>query len=283
MRSSGNARPAGRWPQSKAELVQNCRDVRQYVEGRGLATTAEIDECWPKSKRAKVWDWIHCARQLTRFLERELDGREAPQWADREAVAALADEPVEVRLTEPLNGSDTLFVCPKNYPTLEWFRERDMLLGRIARTREAIRDAMESGKDIGVRQPTETLDQLIAEEGYQLALMAAQACQEGVHLVRDVDPSPFEALGTTDLIRIHGAFMKANARRLLASRLLASVQTTRPGHALRWAVVFATLADRQGISSASLIRDRSLVSIIATAELSLEGRVPERDTPAPEN
>jgi hypothetical protein len=189
--------------------------------------------------------------------------------AEEEVLKALRDEPRRLML---VNG-ESVEVHPKSFEALLWFRNKDFAVEFLTVRMEALRQAIEEGTLTPEQcpQPRELLDDGEKEVGYQLATLCYGACTSGPSIDRsavDDPPKEFRELHPIDVMRILSAFQDVNARRLTPIPLILGPSKSSPTEKTPgWNVFFATTAKHYKVDVRELMRDRSLVSLLAQVQL----------------
>jgi len=190
--------------------------------------------------------------------------------AEEEVLKALQDEERHMLL---VNG-DPIAVYPKSFEALLWFRNKDFTVEFLAVRMEALRQAIEEGTLTPEQcpQPRKLLADGEAELGYQFATLCYAACTPGPSIDREAvedPPENFRELHPIDVMRIMGAFQEVNAKRLTPIPLLLGPtgSTNTKEKSMGWNVFFATTAKHYKVDVRDLMRDRSLVSLLAQVQL----------------
>lgn len=249
-----------------------CEAMRKHLLARKHVTEDQIEAVWPKG-RADNWAWVECYGSLRAWVWEQSQGMGMRGDAEEKMLAALREEPTQVTL---IDGT-VVGVHPKGLDALLWLRARSWLCEWLAARTEALREAVSNGEieRADIAEPVTMLERLESELAYQLGAIASVVTHPG--------PSggPYQEQGSEiperwrdanplDLYRVHGGFLEVNAARLDAlSRI---VRPTKSGNdqKMSWSVFIGTLAMRLDENPATLARDRSLVSLLATTRLARE-------------
>jgi hypothetical protein len=205
-----------------------------------------------------------------RFMGRAEWHQSRREEAEEEVLRALRDEPQSLMLA----SGETVQVYPKSFEALLWFRDKDFVVEYLHTRITALRQAIEEGTLTPEQcpQPRKLLSDGEAELGLQLAMLCYAACQPGasVDRVAAEDPSQeFRELHPLDLFRIMKAFQEVNAKRLTPIPLLLGPGDGKPKNdkVMGWNIFFATTAKHYKVDVRELMRDRSLVSLLAQVQL----------------
>lgn len=249
------------------ELKDRCGRLRLHLSVPGKDTESEIEDLWPGGKLNPKRDtlaWARCYADLSRIAGRSERPERDTTDADEAAITdALAETPVDVVITKPDGSQMVVGAYPKSFRALEWFRARGKRIAWLIDKR----NALEERQDPSVLPLLERIGEEVVA---QYALLAEVATTPGCWLPwepADVPNEPREwaaFIAPGDLLRIYDAFIEANVVRLaiVQRRLSPGKGDDKP---LTWPELFAMRTAETGVGSAVLLRDRSLVSEIASA------------------
>lgn len=253
----------------KAELKDRCLRIREHLSARSASSDEEIADVWPGgalNPKRDTMAWARAYADLSRIAgQSESTARESTADQDEAAVIdALTDQPADLVITKPDGSPMAVSVYPKSHRALEWFRARSKRIAWCV----AKRDALEKRQDPSVFPLMERVGEEVA---FQYALLADAATTPGCWLpwepvdVPNVAPDWAAFISPGDLLRIYNAFIEVNAIRLAIVQRRLSPSGNADDKPLSWAEFFALRTSDTGVASAVLLRDRSLVSEIASA------------------
>lgn len=257
---------------NKRDLIADCERLQSHIRAREFASESEISTYRPENgKRASKDDWWAYRCQLLRFMGRAEWHESRRDEAEELVLKALREEPERLEL---LSG-DTVYVQPKCFDALLWFRERDFLVQWLGVRMEAIRQAIEEGtlREEDCPDPVELLDAGDQELAHQLACLCYAACDFGIQIDRKAvnePPEIFRNLDSIDHLRILTAFNQVNASRLTPIPMLVGPRKAdRDGNRpVGWSVFFSTTARHYKVDMRELMQNRSLPSLLAEIQLS---------------
>jgi len=251
-------------------LINDCDRLRSHIESRGWASADELDGYYPEGGKSASKDkWWLYRGQLMRFMGRAEWHQSRRDDAEEEVLKALRDEPRSIVLAD----GEEVEVHPKSFEALLWFRDKDFTVEFLAVRMEALRQAIEEGTLTPEQcpQPRKLLADGEEELGYQFACLCYAACTPGPSVDRKAvedPPQTFRELHSLDVIRILGAFQEVNAKRLTPIPLILGPSKSDPTNKTPgWNVFFATTAKYYKVDVRDLMRDRSLVSLLAQVQL----------------
>lgn len=253
----------------KREIIDRCEVLEKHVRSRRLATDEELAEYRPaKGSRDELFAWVYFYAQLIRFCGRietkELDGSEA----DGVILAALHGDPLAVTLA----SGTVVQVHAKSLHALLHFQARDRRLLWLTSQFSTLRESQDPA-DLAL------LERVGAELAYQNLLLAWMATHEGPGLPYDSEPWSDEqdarpelpphiaALEPWDVLRIHRAFIERNSTCLQALERLTDPPKGDAGGRPSWSVFIGQLSVRYKVDAKRLMRDHSLVKLLAIAKL----------------
>lgn len=254
-----------------AWVRSQCEGMRRHVLARHIRTEAQVDAEWPKGKAVR--DWIQAYGTLRAWVWEAGTGPSNSAEAEERMLLALRDKPHEVRM---LDG-EVLKCYPKGLDSLMWYRQQDWLLDwlgpRIVALREALNDGAGTPQDLP--NPVTALASAEQEIAWQVGAFCAEATREGADrgpwANDDTDlPERWRDVDPLDVISVHRGFVECNAARLEALSRLVKPTRGAAGERLSWNVFMGSMAMRLGVDPATLARDRSLVSLLATVRLARE-------------
>lgn len=264
---------------------------RRHLLAKKVVTPAEMDEVWPTDD-ATLKARIECYGQLRAWLWVQDDVPSARDNAEERVLKALREAPESVVLSD---GS-RIHVYPKGLDTLLWFRDRQRFVSDLNRRTNAIVERLAEGRDLPkeiTREPVRTTARAAHELAYQLALMAAVACEPGARLPKWVDGearppafrvlrwpwrvkawlardpvAPFIDMDPMDMLLVHRAFMEVNQGRMAALRYVAPPRKPSATQGeMSYDVFLSTLAMKTGADPEYLAKDRSIVSLVSQVRL----------------
>jgi hypothetical protein len=221
---------------------------------------------------AKKDDWWETRCQLMRMMGREDWHTSKREVAEEEILKAINDVKLPVAL---LNG-DLVAVYPKSFDALLWFREHDYVLMWMQSRADFFREVYLNDNVPDAEEPFTLLMKLDEEVSYHTRLMAYAACQPARSVDRtefereDFDiPPPFDdSIDPIDLVRILRAFWEVNVTRLnLLPYLVGPRKEKDTQKRMSWNVFFATMAMNRKMDIHALMRDKSLISLLAQVRL----------------
>lgn len=151
-----------RWPALKPKWT-----VKKYTPEAYLNR-------WPTGPHAKdakailvddTLDWVRCYGYMFRFTGRKEWMKDGSPTATEELMKALHDEPIEVELIDPINGTTSLFVQPKSHWTLRWLELNGWLYGWLMERGMNLRDHLDANtlEEEDVPEPASVLSALEGE------------------------------------------------------------------------------------------------------------------------
>lgn len=276
---------------SRKALAERCGVIEQSVRYRSLATAEELAAVRPggdENPGRGLYQEVRYFGHLCGFLER--DDRSDPQQraADAALSAALLElpKPLDVVTRNP-DGSTTAWkVYPKSFRVIVDCDVRDRVIQALTVRVEALREI--AGADLTGPAALD-LDRLARELTRQMGMMAwiATTPGPGFPYVEGSDPEPdpppsVADLDPWDLWQVAQAWHKVNAERLEMTDVLLAPQRkdNRDGKQRpSWAVLFSAVGTDLDIDPARLMRDRSLVNVLATVRLG-QPQAPEPKRPS---
>lgn len=262
----------------KKDLIRRCEVLRGDVLARKLATEDEIRDEYPeRGKRASLEDWIMYFGNLIGFRRREDWFATKADEAEGKVLEAAREIPVRL----PLLSGEEVWIYPKSFDALMWFREKAYVLNWIAGRMEILKDLADRGELEAsmLPNPAEVLERASREVPYHLACLSAEACRKGVQLTdeRDDPPEMFLDLPPLDVVRIQAKFQEVNGSRLLHLEELVRSYTPGSGDErgagpMSWSVFFGTMAQETETDMEVLMRDRSLLAVLSQIRLSQAGK-----------
>lgn len=181
-----------------------CEAHKSHCLARGWATEEEIVSRWPAPKPSwplerytpatyldrwpdgphaetahkiledDTLDWVRCFGYMFRFTGRKEWLKSGSEYASEELLKALHDEPIELMLSEPINGTSELFVYPKSHWTLRWMEMNGWLYNWLFTCGYTLRESAENGTidQYTIPEPMSVLEALESE----LAVRDAYLC-----------------------------------------------------------------------------------------------------------
>lgn len=229
---------------------------------------------WPKAGAAKD-KWWECRCQLMRFMGRAEWLHSHSDEIEEELLKSMRDEPLVLYLV----GGERISVYPKGFDALMWFRAHDWALEWMHVRCEHIKHLLETGKikpptEDDFYDPLEIIEGTEREIGHQLAMMAYACTMPGPTIDYDAvtdPPEMFRDLHPADMVRVYKAYVELNQTRLnLAETVVRRVYGGKKKHSSRpmsWNVFLPTMARQLRVDVKELMRDRSLVSVLAQVYL----------------
>lgn len=265
-----------------------CERMRDTITSAGLAQPAEVAAYWPGGAENPLrhkGGWIYCYGQMCRLLGRKdpwnLERRTA--LSDAEVLKALGDSPIPVKRLANLKDETTLplLVYAKGLEAELYLDALDRQLAWMNAQRQRLLDA-------GTPAAMDLLTEVYTTISYTLQVCVWIVLDPGPELPFDpADPDPkipheIQVLEPWDMLRICEARQRQLAR-LSALRAITDEKTqhdggSRPG----WSMFIGSLALEMGETPATLMRHRSLASLLASVRLSNAARTPKRDVPKAE-
>lgn len=251
-------------------LIGDCDKLRRHIEARGWASSEEIEDYYPKGGKSASKDaWWLYRGQLMRFMGRAEWHQSRKEEAEEEVLKALRDEPRVLTLA----SGEHVEVHPKGFEALLWFRDKDFTVEFLHTRITALRQAIDEGTLTPEQcpQPRKLLEDGEAELAHQIASLAYAACMEGPTVDREKAKNPpdsFINMHPLDLYRILDAYQEVNIKRLTPIPILLGPGDGNPKNKpMGWNVFFATSAKHYKVDVRTLMRDRSLVSLLAQVQL----------------
>lgn len=259
--------------QTRPWLTRQCEYLKGHVLARDLADEDEVSGVWPDDEEnAPLEDWVRCYGALRAWVWQQDEVPTRTEEAEERVLAALREEPESILLPA---SNEWVEVHPKGLHALLWFRSKDWLVGWLAGRIEALRGAAEDGalSREEIDSPVSVFQRAHSELAFQLSAIAAVACSPGPGLDEQIANNPpprFLALDPIDLYRINAAFVEVNAGRMEALQAIVRPRRNEKDDRARmsWSVFASTLAMKLKTDPATLAKDRSLVSLLATVSLS---------------
>jgi len=268
---------------TKRELAGNCARLRSHIIARAFASHEELIEIWPrlcgceglspcaKCLRARKEAWWETRCQLMKFMGRAEFFSSTTEEAEEEILKAANEEPKRVVLL----SLDEVTVYPKCMDALQWFRMHDMGVSLLQTYMDVMSASLEEGwTEQEAEHPFDLIKRTDVEIGLQLRTMCYAACNYGIRVDREEIDSPdfelpelFANIDAIDVARLHKYFYEVNVIRL--NYLPYLMGPTKPGEDKRmsWNVFYGTMANQLNSDMRSLMRDRSLVSLLAQVRL----------------
>ncbi len=247
-------------------LREFCTVHRESILVHRLASEEEVEAWWPGGAKNPTHDlgaWIRCFANYVAFLDRDSAPRlEQARLAKQKVILeALADQPEVVTLatTEADGTPRTVTVPPKSYVALVEIHRHNALLATLT-------DQTEQLVRAGAAEDLEVVLRAYEEQSYLQRVVAWIVTTPGVGLPyaegtdRPELPAELGELHPADFFRIAAAFQRVNALRLAALDMTRNSEA-RPD----FSVFFASLAGSSDLSTAQLMRDRSLAGEVASA------------------
>jgi hypothetical protein len=264
---------------SRRDLEERCTVMEGTVRRRALATAEELAAVCPggsENPGAGLYQTVRHFGHLCAFLER--DERSDPQQraADAALSAALLELPKALDIvTTNADGSTTPWkVYPKSFRVLLDCDVRERIVQALTLRLDTL---LALPADRVTPQVAQDLDALSRELARQMGMLAWIATTPGPGFPylegADPEPDPPQAvadLDSWDLWQVTQAWHKVNAERLEMTEVLLAPQrpNAKDGHQRpSWAVLFSTVGTDLDIDPARLMRDRSLVNVLATVRL----------------
>ncbi len=216
---------------------------------------------WPTGPHAKdanviltddTLDWVRCYGYMFRFTGRREWRDSGSEHASDMLLKALHDEPIELDLVNPVNGTSSVFVYPKSHWVLRWFEMNGWLYNWLALYGMALRETAENGEvdQEAIPEPLVLMEALEGELAMRDALLcwAATTPQpfvpwelgEDPWVPTEQPPQLYFDLSPTDVFRIREASKTVNLGRLHFLPKLADKKTGT----MDFAQYFSTRAKR---------------------------------------
>lgn len=266
----------------EAGLEQRCTDLRGALSESGLAASAELASYWPggaENDEEGLGAWIYCYASYVRMLGRMDEQRTEAKAAEAEqaVLAALREEPGLVELVRPLepDGSPYLTIYPKSFEALCHLEARDRELGRLGVALDYLQQAPDS-------EVAERVRTVYEEIGYQTRVIVWALTTEGPGLpfppeaARPEPPAWTTRLDAGDILQALRTHQHVNGRRI---DLIGILLGAAPGPKRRgsWTVLGATASSELGVSTRTLLRDRSLAAWLAQITLTADAKAQALD------
>lgn len=253
-------------------LQGRCERLRDAVLQRGVASEAELAPYWPGGESNTEADefgaWIYCYFNMGRFAARLERADKGDPWADLTAAAALTSEP----MTVTLDGGQAVQVWPKSF----------MALQHVVRCEQRLRDALVviaalvDDRSEDAHRVRDLCTTLVAE------LQAVQvwiATHPGPGVPYRWEQLPWRqilqvpewvrGLSPVAIMQVGAAFATVNVVRLQAlDQLTQPAQRTTTGAG--WASYFSSLASDRGVDVETIMRERSLASLLTQTSLAAD-------------
>jgi hypothetical protein len=251
-----------------------CQVLREQLLAGRLATAEEVASYWPggtENELKGLRAWIYCREQYGRIaakVEQRFADRAADGAAKRAAVLeAIAETPERVELvSRDANGEPrSLTVFQKSDLALRKIHECNVLLGWLV-------------DDYHQRQPDspddlEIIVRSLREQSYLQRLIVWIATTEGPGLPftesahNPVLPDELSTLHSLDFYSLAQAMQRVNVAGFAALEAGTAPQT-RPS----WSVFWSGAEHETGIPAPKLMRDRGLLSLVASNSELVRGR-----------
>lgn len=255
-------------PWSTADVTRRCRELRDVLVRRRVATDEEIAAYWPggaaNQEAHRRGRWIYCYANLIRMMGRT-ETRAHDADIDRTLAAALAAEPQRVECADGV----TRAVYPKSYHSLRWLDALDRSVVDLGRMLLELEDSEEATRALMVAPLAESLAVrlwawTITEGGPDgpatLPFDEAQAPEP---------PEWTKALTPGDVLSLARAHAEVNARRL---RIISEAFPAEAGGSGRLTLsgFLGTAAQELGARPADVLRRWSLGEVFAQAVTAAE-------------
>lgn len=255
-------------------LEERCTELRALFLEDGTATAQDLDPYWPGGDENRLDGqdaWImaygRCLWVLGRQIGKEQAERSSSRMTPKQAdvLRALRADPERVELLADGETRREMTVYPKSALALEHISAANLLLAFLT-------DAEE---DLTAQLDAETVSLLIdvrAKRGYleRLACWIATHPGPGLpypeHEREPALPDAINALTPFDYYLLAAAFQRVNGERLQGLEA-----TGQKGKRADWGGFFVGAASELGVAARTLLRDMSLVEVVAT--VSEKGRL----------
>lgn len=252
---------------SAAYLEEKCAEYRALFLEDGTATAADLDPYWPGGEENALTGqdgWIVAYSRCLWCLGRQIGKEEAERSSVRmthrqaEVLRALRADPEVVDLLADNGEIRSVTVYPKSALALEHIGAANLLMAFLADAESDIEATLDAG---GVP----LLREVRLTRNYLERLVCWIATHEGPGLPypeqerEPVLPAAINALTPVDFYLIAAAFQRVNSERLQA--LTATGEKARRPD---WGGFFVGAASELGIATRTLLRDISLVEVVAT-------------------
>ena len=264
---------------SRKALQERCRVIEGTVRSRSLASAEELAAVRPgggENPGHGLYQEVRHFGHLCGFLERDERSDPKQRAADAALSAALLElpKPLEV-VTRNADGSTTPWkVYPKSFRVIVDCDVRDRVLQALALRLDSLQSIPPDRLTAGI---AEDLDRLSRELTRQMGMLAwiATSPGPGFPYPEGADPEPdppqeVADLDPWDLWQVASTWHKVNAERLEMTEVLLSPQRPNSKDGRQrpsWAVLFSSVGTDLDIDPARLMRDRSLVNVLATVRL----------------
>lgn len=250
-----------------AYLEEKCAEFRALFLEDGTATAADLDPYWPGGDENALTGqdgWIVAYARCLWCLGRQIGKEEAERTSVRmthrqaEVLRALRADPESVDLLADGGQARSVTVYPKSALALEHIGAANLLMAFLADSEEAIKATLDA-------ESVQLLNEVRLKRSYLERLVCWIATHEGPGLPYPESerepalPAHINALTPFDFYLIAAAFQRVNSERLHA--LSASGEkATRPD----WGGFFVGAATEIGVAARTLLREMSLVEVVAT-------------------
>lgn len=250
-----------------AYLEERCAEYRALFLEDGIATAADLDPYWPGGEENTLTGqdgWIVAYARCLWCLGRQVGKEEAERTSVRmthnqaEVLRALRADPEVVELLADSGTARTLTVYPKSALALEHLGAANLViafLGDHEQALEAAADADALQLIIDVRH----------KRGYLERLACWIATHEGPGLpYADHEREPALPQAILDLTPLDFYLIAAACQRVNGERLAALQASGEKGKRADWGGFFVGAASELGVAARTLLRDVSLVEVVAT-------------------
>lgn len=253
------------------ELEERCQRIAGTLRfrassGNVVATEQELAAYWPGGEENKDKDlraWIFCYANYVRFNARTAEQPNAPDANSDEIIRALADTPEAVSLL----GGGTMACYPKSFIALQFIERCDARIEWLCNKRDLLLKR-------NSRNDLELIARVNEEIAYEYGVVVWAATHKAPGLpFSEVDqgqveiPEEIRSLTPIDLLSLRNGFIRVNALSLHALIHLMKGDAAGDDSRRGWKTFFAIKESETGVPASALMRDRSLVSQVASSLL----------------
>lgn len=250
------------------DLKRGCETYREQALNGRLATAEEIAKQWPGGEYnpgKTIKQWAGCYGWLKGLcVQIKLRDEQRAQNAATRRIAvleAIAEVPETVFLVQRDEDGEqrTLTVYQKSDVALRVIHGLNLQLAELV-------DAYQLITAQGERDDVDLIPRILAEQSYVQRVIVHIATSKGPQLpfeegdVRPELPPHLAALHPLDFYTLAQAFQRVNVAGFAALES-STAPRTRPG----WSVFWSGMEEVTGVPAPKLMRDRGLLSLVATA------------------
>lgn len=274
------------------QLKARCRGLRDTLRVRRLATEAELAAYWPggeENTEPGRGGWIYCYANFVGFLRRaEHRERVVDAGADETILKALRDEPIQVRRLGAEPDEAPLYVYAKSLDASLQIHALNVQLAWMLGEYNQLAALLDDPQTERRAALAETLPQVLDAVSYTYQLLAWIVTTPGPDMPyaadddRPAPPEHIRRLEPWDMVAICRAhqqhMLRLHALTALIDERGAEDGGTRPS----WSSLIGTVSMDTGEAPVTLMKHRSLASLLAAVRLNADAKAP-RETPNAEN